>query len=242
MKKILLFSFIIYFSALGLFAQSLELSNAYGKLNNGDTIVLFSTNAAATFVVAVDVKNTGSSSMEVRVKKTELNVVPGSENYFCWAQCYLPGTYVSPDGIVIPSGHTESAFTGDYDSKGNAGATYIRYTFFDFNNTSDTVCFVAKFVAGSGVGIENVIAKPTFSNIYPNPAKNTISLNYNLNGAQKAVLEIHNILGSLVKTIDINGNSGQLNVDVSDLNNGVYFYSFIVDEKVITSKKLVIQR
>ncbi len=242
MKKVLLFSILSYFTVLTAFAQSLELSNAYGKMNDGDTIVLFNTNATASFAVGVTVKNTSGSDIDVKVKKTELSLISGSENYFCWVSCYLANTYVSPTGITLKPGRDTSVFTGDYNSMGNAGASYIRYTFFDSKTPSDSITFVAKYIAGSGVGIENTQAKAQVSNIYPNPARNTVSLNYDLNGAQHAQFEIYNILGSLVKTIEIDETSGLLNIDVTDLNNGVYFYSFIVNDKVITSKKLVIQR
>jgi len=242
MKKILLFTFISYISVLGLFAQSIELSNVYGKVNNGDSIVLVDTNATASFVVGIDVKNISSSSLDIRVKKTELIIISGSENYFCWVSCYLPGTYVSPDGITVSSGASSAAFTGDYLSHGNAGASYIMYTFFDYNNPNDSIAFIAKYVAGSGVGINNPTPKVEVSNLYPNPAKNTVSINYNLNGAQNGQLEIYNILGSVVKIIKINETNGRLSIDVSDLNNGVYFYSFIADDRIITSKRLVIQR
>ena len=242
MKKVLLIAFLAYFSTLGLFAQSIQISVGGNNLNNGDTLVFFSTDTLVSFMVPAEVKNVSTNSISIKVKKTELSIVSGSENYFCWSQCYVPSIFVSPDSIVFSTGSTNTNFSGDYSSKGHRGASYIMYTFFDMYNTNDSIAFVAKYIAGSGVGIENSQAKAKVSNIYPNPARNTISLNYDLNGTQYAQLEIHNILGSLVKTIEIDETSGFLNIDVTDLNNGVYFYSFIVNNKVITSKKLVIQR
>jgi hypothetical protein len=54
-------------------------------------------------------------------------------------------------------------------------------------------------------------------------------------------LEIRNILGSVVKVVEINETKGTVRVDGSDLTNGVYFYSFIVNDEVLLAKKLVIQ-
>jgi len=241
MKKILLFSFLTYFSVLGLFAQNLSLENSYGAVGNGDTIVMASTNNSAVFAIGINVKNSNSKAIAVWVKKTELQIVPGSENYFCWAQCYLPSTYVSPDSILIKGNGVAVDFSGDYDSQGNVGASYIMYTFFDKNNPTDSVAFVVKYLAGSGVGIEETTPQAEVSNLFPNPAKNIVSINYDLKGATNARLEIRNILGSVVKVVEINESKGTVKVDVSDLTNGVYFYSFIVDEQVITAKKLVIQ-
>ncbi len=241
MKKILLFTIISYFSVLGVFAQSLELSNASGKVNNGDTITMVSTDNNAVFAITMNVKNTSNSSIAVWCKKTELQIVSGSENYFCWSQCYLPNTFVSPDSIMIKSGETTTNFSGDYDSQGNAGVSVIRYTFFNKYNAKDSVCFVVRYIAGSGTGIDQASALAEVSNLFPNPARNTVSIDYDLKGANNGRLEIRNILGSLVKTVEVNQSKGTLKVDVSELTNGVYFYSFVVNEKVIVSKKLVIQ-
>jgi len=241
MKKILLLTLFSYFFVLGAFAQSLTLSNAYGNVKNGDTIVMASTDSHAIFAIGITVNNTSKSNMAVWVKKTELSIISGTENYFCWAQCYLPTTFFSPDSIVIKKGDSSVAFSGDYDAQGNAGASYIMYTFFDKYNPTDSVAFVVKYIAGSGVGINEVAPKAEVSNLYPNPAKNYVSINYDLKGATQARLEIRNILGSVVKVVEINETKGTIRVDVSDLTNGVYFYSFIVNDEVLMAKKLVIQ-
>lgn len=242
MKKILLFSIISYFSVLGIFAQSIKLQDKSGNnINNGDTIVMVSTDSHATFAIGMDVINSSPTSLAVRAKKTELSIIPGSENYFCWVSCYVPSIFVSPDSLIIGANSTNKIFSGDYEANGNAGASYIRYTFFNDADYNDSIALVVKYIAGSGVGIDNSDPVVTLSNLYPNPASNKVSINYNLNGANNARMEIRNILGSVVKIQEINETSGQINIDVSDLTNGVYFYSFIVNEQVIKSTKLVIQ-
>lgn len=242
MKKILLFSIISYFSVLGVFAQSIKLQDKSGNnINNGDTIVMVSTDAHAIFAIGLDVINTTSGDLAVWAKKTELSIISGSENYFCWVSCYVPSIYVSPDSLIIAANATNKIFSGDYEANGNAGASYIMYTFFNDSDHKDSIAVVVKYVAGSGVGIDDSKPSVDVSNLYPNPANNKVSINYNLNGANNARLEIRNILGSIVKSVDINETSGQVNVDVSNLTNGVYFYSFIVNEVAIKSTKLVIQ-
>lgn len=243
MKKILLLTLLTYFSILGAYAQSLELYTKDGvKLNNGDTIVSVSTDATADLVVGMNVTNSGTSTLNVLAKKTELDIVSGSENYFCWVSCYLPNIFVSPSPFTIAVNDTIKIFSGDYSSNGNVGTSYIRYTFFSQKNVNDSIAFIVKFIAGSGVGIDDAKPSVEISNLFPNPATNKVSVKYDLKGANNAQLEIRNVLGSLVKKVSINESNGLLNVDVSDLTNGVYFYSFIVNNEIIKSKKLIIQR
>ena len=194
MKKILLFSIISYFSVLGVFAQSIKLQDKSGNnINNGDTIVMVSTDAHAIFAIGLDVINTTSSDLAVWAKKTELSIIPGSENYFCWVSCYIPSVFLSPDSLIIAGNATNKIFSGDYEANGNVGASYIMYTFFNDAKYSDSIAVVVKYVAGSGVGIDDSKPSVDVSNLYPNPANNKVSINYNLNGANNARLEIRNI-------------------------------------------------
>jgi len=241
MKKILLLTIFAYFISLGLYAQSLKLSNSYGAVNNGDTIVMASTDVDHIFAIYIDVKNEGSNLIYVKAKKTEVSIMPGTENYFCWGSCYDPSVYVSIDSISMGHNDVNKTFSGDYETNKITGASIIMYTFFDSNDPNDSIAFIVKYITGSGVGIEGSKPEVNISNIFPNPAKNNVSISYDLNGATNARVEIRNILGSIVRVQEINESNGQINMDVSDLTNGVYFYSFIVNEMPIKATKLVIQ-
>lgn len=48
--------------------------------------------------------------------------------------------------------------------------------------------------------------------------------------------------GKIIRTVDITTKGkGQMNVFASDLSNGLYVYSLIIDGKVIDTKKMVKQ-
>ncbi len=83
----------------------------------------------------------------------------------------------------------------------------------------------------SGVGIFDKPAVATF-NIFPNPADNQITIDQ-IKDASK--IEIFNVVGALVKTVD-EITSQQISIDVSGLNNGVYFISVYNQDGVQTSK------
>lgn len=243
MKKLILIISIFYIGSLTLFAQNLSLSNSSGTVNNGDTITYTSTDAHASFVSYMWVKNNSTQTIPVKVKKVILDTVPGSENYFCWTSCYLPGTYVSGP-LNIAAGFTnKSNFSGDYDANGNVGKSRIMYVFFNENDPNDSIAFVAEFYAGSSVGISSSQKVSAKAKVYPNPAKSSITLDYQLSKlTDNSKFELRNILGSVVKEVKLNNTSGQRKIDISGLQNGVYFYNIQIDDKVVISNKIIIQQ
>ena len=179
----------------------------------------------------------------VRVKKIELDTVAGSENYFCWTSCYLPQTYVG-DTLHLAAGYTNKTnFSGDYDANGNVGKSRIMYVFYNDNDPNDSVAFVAEFYAGSSVGVFSNQKVSAQAKVYPNPAKTSITLNYQLSKlTDNSKFELRNILGSVVKEIKLNSISGKRKIDISGLQNGVYFYTIRMDDKVVITNKIIIQQ
>ena len=72
-----------------------------------------------------------------------------------------------------------------------------------------------------------------YVNIFPNPAKNTLTLTSETNGINE--VEIVNALGQTVKEFSFETST---TVDIKDLNNGVYFVK-IFGENMITKKVVV---
>jgi hypothetical protein len=78
-----------------------------------------------------------------------------------------------------------------------------------------------------------VLANTTFSinskiNIYPNPVKNIVTIDYNFTNF--ANLEIIDSVGRLVNTSKLNNNSNK--IDISNLSNGTYIFKIISEEGI----------
>lgn len=242
MKQILLLSALVLSMAFTAYSQSLKLSTTRGDITNGDTIVMTSMDNDASFVLSLSFTNLTNSTVDVMVRKTELSIVPGSENYFCdWITCNQPSTFTSTSPLSLAASATNNMFTGDYLSHNNAGRSYVMYTFYNNNNPTDTVAVVAGYYTGSGVGIDPTANTTTISKAYPNPAKDYFQLDYNFDNANNASVEILNVVGSVVRSQSIQGLNGTAKIDISELNNGVYFYNVVVDGRKVASKKLVVQ-
>ncbi len=82
--------------------------------------------------------------------------------------------------------------------------------------------------------------KPSSSiKIFPNPAQNTITVNYAGNQIENLTVEIVNTLGETVYTKSIISNE---TIDISDLSNGLYFVRLKGSNLNVGSQKLIISR
>lgn len=79
---------------------------------------------------------------------------------------------------------------------------------------------------------------------YPNPANNVVNFQYSTSAStQSASVIIRNMVGKVVKEIVLEETgTAQKKINISELTSGVYFYSFVLDGVVISTKKLVVRR
>lgn len=76
-------------------------------------------------------------------------------------------------------------------------------------------------------------------NIYPNPANNQITLEFELAETKNISIEIRNVLGQTVKTISTNSftkGSNKIEVEVNEFSNGLYFLQLQIGNKTIRKK------
>jgi len=91
------------------------------------------------------------------------------------------------------------------------------------------------------VGLDNNLAENSFS-MFPNPAANNATVNYNLTEGGKVTMQVTNMAGQVVMNLN-EGVKGAgtytRNLDLSNLSNGIYVYSINVDGKISKGKFVV---
>jgi len=92
------------------------------------------------------------------------------------------------------------------------------------------------------VGIENDLINYAGKqiSIWPNPASNIIHINFNNDSMEKTLLIIRNILGGELLSKDIRHSEAIM--DVSNLQNGLYFVGIKTGNNQIDNTKLIIQK
>ena len=245
MKKILL-TVLSVSLASGLFAQSFTLSDTNGvAINHGTTYQVIGDPSDGVITAKVYVKNNASVAKDVKVKKiiNDGDVLPNTINSFCWGiQCYPPDTYESPFPLTIEPGTTATNFYGEYQPMTVPGISKVLYVFFDVNDRNDSVAVFVEYNASPASVGDDLAAQVTFSAAYPNPAMNNVKIDFAIpSGVKSAAIVINNMLGSEVKKIVLDEKKGTARVHVSDLLNGIYFYSLVADDKLIMTRKFVVK-
>lgn len=142
MKKIFFFISLFTLTTYSAFAQSFTLSDIHGPLTHDTILDVYAFATQDVLEEHIYVTNNSSQELKLLVKKDELEVLDGSMNTFCFnGLCFPPHVFVAPYSLNMPPGHTsgETDFYGDYYPAGLVGSTLIRYTFFDEDNTDDSV-------------------------------------------------------------------------------------------------------
>jgi len=93
-------------------------------------------------------------------------------------------------------------------------------------------------------GLQNLSVQETYFDVYPNPASGDINITFRLAETQNIKIELYNLLGEKVNSVD-NGKTSSglhnLQLNTQSLNTGVYFIK-LSTEVAATTKKLVIER
>lgn len=248
MKKI--FTTICLLSS-AMFGYS-QLQLFIGSTNVTNTTVDVPIVAGSTPVHDVDVHNNNSSSVTYLTKRLITGTsAPDStcSIYFCTGiNCYVPSwntVFTEPgSGNPLAANATTPAGTG-LIAHLDVGATccdlFIMYKIYNVaSGTNDTARVTFHYRCVSGINDLNKIGG-TISSAYPNPANEFVSIKYNVNEfSQKGKIVFYDMLGKSVKDVILQDKQGNAKINITDLNSGIYFYSFIVDEKAVITRKLVI--
>ena len=118
--------------------------------------------------------------------------------------------------------------------------------------------FTVTLTATNGTGCSNtvikkdyiVVAYPNGVNefgvsglkfkVYPNPNNGTMQVDYNISENQKGIFEVYDLTGRKVLTHEMGTGKNSFTISESNLDNGIYFYQVISNNKRIAQNKLVI--
>ncbi len=251
MKKLLLsLTFIV--SAMALSAQGYTVTEKESGrvVENGESYFVYGDGSESwgepggelqiEFNVAIN------EDMRIVGKKTPTNFVEGTSTWICFGQCLAPSTGVQETEPYTATAGEVLALSGHYmaDDYMTVLGQEQQMTIEIWNAATPDDKFVINITLKyslDGVGESNAVE--AFSNAYPMPARDVVNFDYSFgSSASNATIAIYNMMGQEVLRSDISGESGKLSLNVSDLADGVYFYSLMVNGKIEKSSKLVIRR
>ncbi len=188
------------------------------------------------------------SLISLNSKATTHLVVVGTNGVGA-ANAFLPSTFTASIGDTVTwtllfNAHTATsssvpagALTFDSGPMTTVGGmfSYVITT----AGTYNYVCsfhpnMVANFTVAGSVGIADYKVNSS-SLAYPNPFTDKLSINYN--GINK--IELMNVLGEQVKSIEMGGSQGTLEMNFDGMPSGIYFYSTYKEGIVSETRKIV---
>jgi hypothetical protein len=185
-----------------------------------DTVVEINSTSVADYGFNIKIKNTSSEDLEVYVRRAYANPTCAYDSgYFCWDYCYGADIDNSIGHVAVDAGMEKNDFSGHVYSPSTSAACTdsTRYVFYSGKNANDSLSVWVTISAGPTMG--TIAMQVNESSLYPNPAKNTISVEVQ----RYSELAIYNALGALVKREALR--PGINTVALHDLSNGVYLYS-----------------
>lgn len=172
-----------------------------------------------------------------------LNTTDSSSAYVYWEAGGKPTGDINSNGVI-----DGNEVAGDIDEDGAATGNEIVG---DVNgNGMIDPWEVGGDSNGNGVidgnehplSVSEISADQIYFSAYPNPTNGVLTINYNIDAnSAKNTLEVFDVVGKKVKSYALIGNKGKLELNVNDLNAGVYFYSVNVDGQALKTERIIVK-
>jgi len=252
MKKTL---FFIAFTAISLIGFSQTLTIDTGGVDiAGQTLnyVFSDTLSSGNYHgdVYVEITNTGSSDVEIQVKRTPGTVncgayyFPTGHTMCLGVQCY--------QGDIIPSATNTKTLAAGATMELHVqiqfepmGETNEFYEIYEYGNTDNNLVsfnthYKSIYLPDSCTNVVNNITNNFSIKSYPNPANNRINFSYNIN-SNNSYITIHDITGKKVGSIELNSNLNNTSFNTGNLQSGIYFYNVYVDGTKTKTDKFIVR-
>ena len=248
MKRIYTTLLSIFVLACGLvssaFSQSLQVIDANTGAVLNDSAITASGLPSSTMQVSPYIVNTGTTTLNLKVEKVDINLLPNATNSFCVSSaCYPPSTFVSPTATPLAPGDTLKTFYIEYEANGDIGTSFTRYRVYNETKTTDTAAIFVNFTTSVTSLSDNISAQnqETVLEVFPNPAHQEAYIRYQAPQASQVRLTMYNLLGTTVKKMQLNSNKGQVAVNDTGFKPGIYFCTLEADGKSISTKKFIVR-
>lgn len=194
------------------------------------------------------VTNNTSSTLSLRCTSTVIMITAGHKYQYCWGQTCSPFTsnnYALNDIVTLGAGESTETFYFKFRHYGNPGQTKVCFDWFDNNNPGEVVTTCVNFCvdAECNLSASEIKATANISAISPNPVTKTAVVSYDFaTMPNQGKIKIHNLVGSLMKVVELTQASGGLIIEAADFENGIYFISIENEGRVFETKRLVIAK
>ncbi len=158
------------------------------------------------------------------------------------------GTQYQQEGEPVYDGFTTDWNFEEVDLSDFAGKqAMFRFIFVSDQGVTEDGFYFDNFSIRVISDITDIPTENTNSNglfladAFPNPSNNLIIIKYQLENDKQAMLEIIDLLGNVIISKSINKSNKMAKIDVSNINNGVYFYRISTKATTSETKRFIKQ-
>lgn len=153
---------------------------------------------------------------------------------------------MSQNTYTLQPGETSSEFVAYFSTGFHEGKSEVVYRFFNKEKKSDYEDIVIAYDVSSNIKTNKLFVNHqiNISFMYPNPATHYGEFAYKMSieAASKAEITLHNVLGSEVGRYNLPSNENILRINFKELDAGVYFYTLMLDDQTVITKKFMVRK
>lgn len=150
-----------------------------------------------------------------------------------WSSAMLSGDNLSTWATNLLIDWAEQDPVSQKEIDRNNAIYNIQYNRNPYIDHPEYICYI-------WTGCESAIAEKGTNislSIYPNPAKDNVTITYNSVDEKNSIATIHNMLGAKIQEIELHQNSNKLNIE--SYKKGIYFIKIKSSENTVIRKFVV---
>ncbi len=248
MMKHVTLAFSGLFISLLAHAQLLNVTTVGGDVVNGQSLLVIGQPSDPTLELDLITNLNGAVSKTVDMVRYELDSCAGTQNYFCWGECWLPvNASVNPvweaiSPVDMAPGVNYTGFHAYWKSLGIVSTCCFRFVWFDQANVNDSVHVDICFSTEPDAGVNELGAGVSRFDVSPNPSTGgSVRITFDLTQqADDLQLVFTNALGQRSLIMPVAIQHGQVEVDSELLRSGVWYASLESEGRRMATRRLVV--
>ena len=219
-------------------AQTIRFEYNGTVYENGQTII--APFADFEYVQHMAIRNLTDKDLNIIVVQDVIHTVENAFVTFCWGQCFAPteNPFASRPVMVPAQTLSDQDLSFHVINDDLEGVVTVNYYAYTEEDPDYKICLT--ILAGVNANVtENTLS---LGHIYPNPASTQIHVSFKCNQNTGATIAVYNLLGQEVKSQKVTGVQGKVDINVEDLQPGIYFCSLKADNSVTQTQKFIVKR
>lgn len=195
---------------------------------------------------AISLENKSNKAMTIKVEKVLNHLSPyQSASFMLGEQLTSADLSTSVNTYTLPPHHQGELFTAYFSAGFKDSHAVVKYRFIDIYNSREIASLTIEYdiLEELSEDLFYVSHDINISKLHPNPVVSHATLDYRMasdHNSTVAVL-VYNVLGKQVANYPLKPEKHQLLLKFNGWKQGVYFYTLVIDDKNIVTKKFILK-